>query len=195
MNQIIFFLKSISKELIEIRDDKTLSDKSNDTAKRLIKIFKIDGDIKYIKKQIKTHKSDNLLKSMSSSPIVFVTNDENVHAEIALFKVAHESCKHETTVFIGVQKRLCYMCSLFFKTFTTVQFKVSIVTTHGKLYPEWNTIKGFFDFEFNQVLQKAKYVMESKIDEKKNLLAMKTDENSSEPADLNEEDNEEEENA
>jgi hypothetical protein len=62
------------------------------------------------------------------------------------------------TLYIGVSKRPCYYCSLFFKAVEgnkCTDFSISILTTHGKLYGKGSRIENCFEKEFNQVWTKV----------------------------------------
>ena len=69
------------------------------------------------------------------------------------------------TLYIGVSKRHCYCCSLFFKAVEenkSVDFSIFIVTNNGKLYSKWSRIeKNCFDKEYKQIW--AKIIEDMKI--------------------------------
>ena len=129
---------------------------STKTAYHLCKMIRIFEDIVFVAKKVKLHQEDQALKSLSK-PYQFIENQDNCHAELAILKIASEKCASKT-LYIGVSKRPCYCCSLFFKFVKEskgVPFDISIVTTNGKLYGNWNKIEGFLVQEFGQVWAKV----------------------------------------
>jgi hypothetical protein len=118
----------------------------------LCKMVRIFEEINFVMKKVKNHQEDASLKSLTK-PFHFIENKNKCHAEIALLNTAVEHGASKT-LYIGVSKRPCYTCSLFFKAieeFQSVNFKISMVTTSGKLYGNWNKIDGFMAKEFNLV--------------------------------------------
>ncbi len=67
-------------------------------------------------------------------------------------------CGLSTTLYIGVSRGPCYCCSLFVKAVEekgTANFRISLVTTNGKIYQDWNKMQSCFQEEFKQVWQKV----------------------------------------
>ena len=95
-----------------------------------------------------------LLKLLSRS---FNFVSFNCHAELSIL-ISAKDCNKFNTLYIGVSKRPCYCCSLFFKAVTenrSVPFKISIVTSHGKFYKNWKIADNLsFETEFIQVFTK-----------------------------------------
>jgi hypothetical protein len=146
-------------------------------AYHLCKMIRIHQDINFVAKKVKIHQEDVSLKLLSKS-FEFIENRNNCHAELAILKTAADRCDSKT-LFIGVSKRPCYCCSLLFKAVAERQcmkFNISIVTTHGKLYGNWNKIEGFLVDEFRLVWAK---VIEKKAIIEKSDIPMVTDDNSS----------------
>ena len=134
--------------------------------------------------KVQRHQQDEALKSLEKQ---FQFISLNCHAELALLKSAKDNCKSKT-LYIGVSKRPCYCCSLFFKAVTEnggTDFQISIVTTHGKLYANWSRIGYCFETEFNQVW--AKVIEDKSTLEKR--LQQQTDDNSSVSGNSPDEDN------
>jgi len=124
-------------------------------------------------KKVQRHQQDESLKSLKKQ-YQFISL--NCHAELAILKTAKDYSVSKT-LYIGVSKRPCYCCSLFFKAVEenkSVDFSISIVTTHGKLYGNWSRIENCFEKEFNQVWAK---VVEFK--SLKKQTQQQTDDNSS----------------
>ena len=120
----------------------------------LCKMVRIHEDIVAMK--VKLHQADASLKLLSN-PFEFIENRNNCHAELAILKTAADRCVSRT-LYIGVSKRPCYCCSLLFKTVEKrkcMKFNISIVTTHGKIYGNWNKIDGFLVEEFRLVWVKV----------------------------------------
>ncbi|KAJ3254647.1 hypothetical protein HK103_007057 [Boothiomyces macroporosus] len=167
--------------------DGTTQDTSETTRKlaaHLLKMIKLSEEISFIWKKVQSHQQDESLKSLEKQ---FQFVSLNCHAELALLKTAKDCCKSKT-LYIGVSKRPCYCCSLFFKAITEnagTDFQISIVTTHGKLYANWARIVNCFETEFNQVWAK---VIEDKSTLEKHLL-QQTDDNSSVSGSSSDEDN------
>ena len=107
-------------------------------------------------KKVKKHQANPSL-ALLSKPFEFIENKSNSHAEIAILNAAFDHCASHT-LYIGVSKRPCYCCSLFFKAVEEnkgVKFNISISSTNGNVFNEWNKIDGFLDKEFNQVYEKV----------------------------------------
>ncbi|KAI3660582.1 hypothetical protein MP638_000122 [Amoeboaphelidium occidentale] len=142
----------------------------------LCKMVRFYEEILFVHKKIKRHRDDPAFKSLSKT---FHFVHDNCHAELAILKAAKDCCTSKT-LYIGVSKRPCYCCSLFIKAVEAnnkVPFKISIVTTHGKLYG-WTKMSNedFFNREFEQVWAKAIQDYNSR----KKRLQQQTDDNSSE---------------
>lgn len=123
-------------------------------AYHLMKMVRILEEFNFVWKKVKLHQQDISLKSLAKE-LQFVSL--NCHAELALLKTANHYSVSKT-LYIGVSKRPCYCCSLFFKAVeenNSVNFSISIVTTHGKLYGKWSRIENCFEKEFNQVWAKV----------------------------------------
>ena len=151
---------------------KTIPRASQTMAYHLCKMVRILEEIQFVYKKIRRHQQDRSLKSLSSS---FEFISLNCHAGLAILKTAKDCCESKT-LYIGVSKRPCYCCSLFFKAVEenqSTKFNISIVTTHGKLYGGWNKIENCFEKEFNQVWAKV-------IQDLGARLPRQTDNNSSE---------------
>jgi hypothetical protein len=146
-------------------------------AYHLCKMIRIRKEIDFVAKKVKLHHSDASL-NLLSIPFEFIENRNNCHAELAILKTAAERCDSKT-LYIGVSKRPCYCCSLLFKAVAErkcMKFNISIVTTHGKLYGNWNKIEGFLVDEFRLVWAK---VIEKRAIIAKSDIQMGTDDNSS----------------
>lgn len=142
-------------------------------------------------KIIKRHQQDQIFLSLKDQR-QFEFISLNCHAELAILKVANDLCdeRKTKTLYIGVSKRPCYCCSLFFKAIQennkstcveenkSTKFSISIVTSHGKFYSKWNKIEGF-DKEFNQVWAKVVEDLSASSALKKQT-PQQTDDNSSE---------------
>jgi hypothetical protein len=173
------------KDLQAMRDGTTegTSEATRKMAYHLCKMDKVGEDAYFVWSKVRRHQQDPSLKKLSRS---FQYISLNCHAELAILKTAKDCCSSKT-LYIGVSKRPCYCCSLFFKAVKenkSVKFNISIVTTHGKLYGNWNKIEGGFDKEFNQVC--AKVVQDEKLREEQ--LRKQTDDNSSESGSGSDED-------
>ena len=110
-------------------------------AKQLCKMVRIHKDVRFIANRIKSHQNDKSL-TMLSRPFYFVENTWNCHPEIAMLKAAIDHSNSDTLT-IGVSKRPCFCCSILFNSveyFKCIKFKISIVSTNGKLYNNWNII-------------------------------------------------------
>ncbi|KAI8900681.1 hypothetical protein BC833DRAFT_581015 [Globomyces pollinis-pini] len=142
------------KSLCLITEDSTknVSKETKKVAFHLLKMVRLSKEIHYVWKKVHRHQQD---KSLTSLKKQFQFISFNCHAELAILKVAKDSCISKT-LYIGVSKRPCYCCSLFFKEVNkSTNFNISIVTTHGKLYTKWNRIENDFEKEFNQVWVKV----------------------------------------
>ena len=157
LDEIHSLMKLIWKNKMELDLMKSVKrDNAKDEAKlmayHLCKMARMFNEIIYVLRKVERHQKDPSLALLSKS-FEFIENKSNCHAEIALLKTAKDVCKSKT-LYIGVSKRPCYCCSLFFKAieeFRSVNFNISIAPTNGKLYNEWNKIEGFFFKEFCQV--------------------------------------------
>jgi hypothetical protein len=150
------------------------SEASRKMAFHLLKMIRLSEGIYFVWKKVQRHQQDEALKSLKKQ---FQFISLNCHAELAIVKTAKDYSV-SNTVYIGVSKRPCYCCSLFFKAVEenkSVNFSISIVTTHGKLYGKWSRIENCFEKEFNQVWAK---VVEVKSALKKQTQ-QQTDDNSS----------------
>jgi hypothetical protein len=130
------------------------SEASRKMAFHLLKMIRLSEEIYFVWKKVQRHQQDEALKSLKKQ-CQFVSL--NCHAELAIVKTAKDYSV-SNTVYIGVSKRPCYCCSLFFKAVEenkSVDFSISIVTTHGKLYGKWSRIENCFEKEFNQVWAKV----------------------------------------
>jgi OTT_1508-like deaminase len=123
------------------------SEANKKMAYHLCKITKIVNEIYFVLKKIQRHQQDQSLKSIST-PFQFISL--GCHAELAILKTAKDCCSSKT-LYIGVSKRPCYCCSLFFKAIEEnhgTDFNISIVSMHGKLYRGWSRIDRYFEKEF-----------------------------------------------
>jgi hypothetical protein len=165
------------EELRAMKDGNTTgtSEDAKKMAYHLCKITRIFDEVYFVWKKIRKHQPDPALASLSRH---FQFVSLGCHAELAILKTAKDCCASRT-LYIGVSKRPCYCCSLFFKAVQenkSTAFNISIVTTHGKLYGRWNKIEGCFEKEFNQVWAKAT----KEITARGKHLEQQTDDNSSE---------------
>lgn len=120
----------------------------------LMKMVRVFEEINFVWKKVQRHQQDESLKSLKKQ---FQFISLNCHPELAILKTAKDYSVSKT-LYIGVSKRPCYCCSLFFKAVEekkSVDFSISIVTTHGKLYGKWSRIENCFEMEFNQVWAKV----------------------------------------
>ncbi|OAJ41898.1 hypothetical protein BDEG_25428 [Batrachochytrium dendrobatidis JEL423] len=168
------------KSLRAMKDDSTMGTSKAAKKRPIIcaRWIRVGEEIHFVLKKVRKHQPDPALQSLSRH---FQFTSLGCHAELAILKTAKDCCASRT-LYIGVSKRPCYCCSLFFKAVQENQsttFDISIVTTHGKLYGRWNRIEGCFDKEFNQVWAK---VIED-ITARKKYLTHQTDDNSSESDD------------
>lgn len=176
IEELIDLIMDNRKVLCEFKDE-YISEATRKMAYHLMKMVRVLEEVNFVWKNVRRHREDPALKSLTK-PFQFISL--NCHAELALLKVAKDCCKSKT-LYIGVSKRPCYCCSLFFKAIEqnkSTDFNISVVTTHGKLYGNWNRIENCFENEFNQVWIKV-------IEDKKALERPKppqTDDNSSESA-------------
>jgi hypothetical protein len=159
-----------------VKDGSTqdISEATRKMAFHLMKMVRVFEEINFSWKKIQRHQQDESLKSLKKQ---FQFISLNCHAELAILKEAKDYSVSKT-LYIGVSKRPCYCCSLFFKAVEankSTDFSISIVTTHGKLYGKWNRIENCFEKEFNQVWAK---VVEDKSALKKQT-PQQTDDNSS----------------
>ena len=130
------------------------SERSKKMGFHLLKMIRVFDEMKFVWKKVQLHQQDKSLKSLIKQ---FQFISLNCHAELAIVKTAKDYCISKT-LYIGVSKRPCYCCSLFFKAVEenkSTDFNISIVTTHGKLYGKWNRIDNVFEKEFNQVWAKV----------------------------------------
>jgi hypothetical protein len=121
---------------------------------RLMKMTRVFEEIHFVWKKVQRHQQDKSLKSLKKE---FQFLSLNCHAELAIVKTAKDYSV-SNTLYVGVSKRACYCCSLFFKAVEenkSTDFRISIVTTHGKLYGKWSRIENRFEKEFNQVWSKV----------------------------------------
>ena len=165
------------KALGAMKDGNTMgtSEAAKKMAYHFCKMDRVRDEILFVWKKIRKHQPDPALASLSRH---FQFISLGCHAELAILKTAKDYCTSKT-LYIGVSKRPCYCCSLFFKAVQQNQsanFNVSIVTTHGKLYRGWDKMEGCFDKEFNQVWVK---VLQDR-PRFENRLNHQTDDNSSE---------------
>jgi hypothetical protein len=159
MDDIRTLMKLITdnRRILRSMKDGTTQDISESTRKMvylLMKMVRILEEINFVWKKVKLHQQDISLKSLAKE---FQFVSLNCHAELALLKTANDYSVSKT-LYIGVSKRPCYCCSLFFKAVeenNSVNFSISIVTTHGKLYGNWSRIENCFEKEFNQVWAKV----------------------------------------
>ena len=92
----------------------------------LLKMIRLSEEIKLVWKKVQRHQQDESLKSLKKQ-IQFISL--NCHAELAILKTAKDSSLSKT-LYIGVSKRPCYCCSLFFKAVEenkSTPFRISIV--------------------------------------------------------------------
>lgn len=179
MKSLLNLIQENKKVLGEMKDG-TMEGYSKETIKiayHLCKMVRMGEAVNFVCKKVERHQEDLSLKFLSRSrSYEFISL--NCHAELAILKTAMDCC-NSRTLYIGVSKRPCYCCSLLFKACQenkSLKFNVSIVTTHGKLYKNWNKIEGnYLEKEFNQVwtkvCQQAPFIEE---------LKQRTDDNSSE---------------
>ena len=187
LDDIREFMNLISenrKVLKAVREgSQDISEASSKMAFHLLKMIRLSEEIKFVWKKVQRHQQDESLKSLKKQ-IQFISI--NCHAELAIVKTAKDSSVSKT-LYIGVSKRPCYCCSLFFKAVQenkSTDFSISIVTTHGKLYSNWRRIEDCFEKEFNQVWAK---VVKDKSALKKQP-PQQTDDNSSESGSSSDED-------
>jgi hypothetical protein len=142
----------------ELRAMKDGTKGTSEAAKKMVyhlcKINRIFDEIYFVWKKNRKHQPDPALRSLSRH---FQFISLGCHAELAILNTAKNCCTSRT-LYIGVSKRPCYCCSLFFKAVnenSSTAFNISIVTTHGKLYGRWSKIEGCFEKEFNQVWTKV----------------------------------------
>ena len=172
----------VNRKVLREMKDGTTEGTSPATRKmtyHLCKMARIGEEIYFVLKKIQRHQQDSSLKSLSV-PFQFIAL--HCHAELAILKTAKDCCA-SNTLYIGVSKRPCYCCSLFFKAVVEnhcTDFNISIVTTHGKLYGKWSKIENCFEKEFNQVW--AKVIEDSANASENKQMQQQTDENSSESA-------------
>ena len=120
----------------------------------LLKMVRVIEEVHFVWKKVLRHQQDESLKSLTRQ---FQFISLHRHAELAILKTAMDYSVSKT-LYIGVLKRPCYCCSLFFKAVEenkSTDFNIFIVTTHGKLYGGWGRIKNCFENEFNQVWAKV----------------------------------------
>jgi hypothetical protein len=139
-----------------VKDGSTqdFSEVTRKMAFHLMKMVRVFEEINFVWNKVKRHQQDESLKSLKKQ---FQFISLNCHAELAILKTAKDYSVSKT-LYIGVSKRPCYCCSLFFKAVEenkSVDFSISIVTTHGKLYGKWSRIENCFEKEFNQVWAKV----------------------------------------
>jgi hypothetical protein len=166
-----------NRRVLKAVKDGSTQDISEATIKmafHLMKMVRVFEEINFVWKKVQRHQQDESLKSLKKQ---FQLISLNCHAELAIVKTAKDYSVSKT-LYIGVSKRPCYCCSLFFKAVEankSTDFSISIVTTHGKLYGKWNRIENCFENEFNQVWAK---VVEDKSALRKQT-PQQTDDNSS----------------
>lgn len=175
-SQLLNLIWINKKRLVEMRDSSAASKESQRLAYHLCKMVRFYEEILFVHKKFKRHQEDPAFKSLSKA-FQFVHDD--CHAALAILKTAKDRCT-SNTLYIGVSKRPCYCCSLFIKAVEAnnkVPFKISIVTTHGKMYG-WKKMSNedYFNREFEQVW--AKVIKDRKSKEKR--PQQRTDDNSSE---------------
>jgi hypothetical protein len=139
-----------------VKDGSTqdISEATRKMAFHLMKMVRVFEEINFVWKKVQRHQQDGSLKSLKKT---FQFISLNCHAELAILKTAKDYSESKT-LYIGVSKRPCYCCSLVFKGVEenkSVDFSISIVTTHGKLYGKWSRIENCFEKEFNQVWAKV----------------------------------------
>jgi hypothetical protein len=174
---LLNLIEKSRKALGAMKDDTTMgtSKDAKKMAYHLCKMDRVREEIHFVLKKLRKHQPDPALQSLLRD-FQFISFD--CHAELAILKIAKDCCTSKT-LYIGVSKRPCYCCSLFFKAVqenSSTTFNISIVTTHGKLYGRWNKIEGCFEKEFNQVWAKAT----EGIVAREKSLQHQTDDNSSE---------------
>ncbi|KAI8893501.1 hypothetical protein BC833DRAFT_286064 [Globomyces pollinis-pini] len=144
------------KVLRAIKDGSTqdISEATRKLSFYLMKMVRLLEEVNFVWKKVQLHQKDESLKSLKRQ---FQFISFNCHAELAIIKIAKDHSISKT-ICIGVSKRPCYCCSLFFKVVEenkSTDFSISIVTTHGKLYGKWSKIENCFKKEFNQVWTKV----------------------------------------
>jgi hypothetical protein len=146
-----------NRRVLKAVKDGSTQDISEATIKmafHLMKMVRVFEEIDFVWKKVQRHQQDESLKSLKKQ---FQFISLNCHAELAIVKTAKDYSVSKT-LYIGVSKRPCYCCSLFFKAVEdnkSTDFSISIVTTHGKLYGKWNRIENCFEKEFNRVWAKV----------------------------------------
>jgi len=175
-----------NRRVLKAVKDGSTQDISEATIKmafHLMKMVRVFEEINFVWKKVQRHQQDGSLKSLKKT---FQFISLNCHAELAILKTAKDYSESKT-LNVGVSKRPCYCCSLIFKVVEenkSVDFSISIVTTHGKLYGKWRRVENCFEKEFNKVWAK---VVEDKSALKKQT-PQQTDDNSSVSGGSSEED-------
>jgi hypothetical protein len=166
-----------NRRVLKAAKDSTTQDISEATRKlafHLMKMVRLFEEINFVWRKVQRHQQDESLKSLKKT---FQFISLNCHAELAILKTAKDYSVSKT-LYIGVSTRPCYCCSLFFKAVEenkSVDFRISIATTHGKLYGNWSRIENCFEKEFNQVWAKVVEVKSAL----KQQTQQQTDDNSS----------------
>ena len=184
LDDVYPLLESISNNddmLKEMKDDaeKDLP-ATRRAAYRLYKIFRVCQDIVFVWNKVKRHQQNPALLHLSRE-FEFINHD--CHAELAILKTAEECCISKT-LYIGVSKRPCYCCSIFLKAVaqnSVAKFKISIVTTSGKLYTSWKRVEGWHEEEYKRVWANVveNEVVKKHLSEKLEGLRKESDNNSS----------------
>jgi hypothetical protein len=150
-------LISENRRVLKAAKDGSTQDISEETRKmafRLMKMIRLSKEINLVWKNVQRHQQEESLKSLIKQ---FQFISLNCHAELAIVKTAKDYSVSKT-LYIGLSKRPCYCCSLFFKAVEenkSTNFSISLVTTNGKLYGNWSRIENCFEKEFNQVWAKV----------------------------------------
>ncbi|KAJ2990009.1 hypothetical protein HDV02_004654, partial [Globomyces sp. JEL0801] len=156
MRELINLITDNRRVLKAVKDSSIVgfSETTRKMAFHLMKMVRVFEEINFVLKKVQRHQQDESLKSLKKQ---FQFISLNCHAELAIVKTAKDYSVSKT-LYVGVSKRPCYCCSLFFKSIEenkSTDFRISIVTTHGKLYGKWNKIENCFEKEFNQVWVKV----------------------------------------
>ena len=176
IRELMNLIMGNQRDLKAMKDGTTkdISEESRRMAFHLLKMIRLSDEINFVWKKVKRHQEDKSLQSLNKE---FQFISLACHAELAILKAAKDY-SGSNTLYIGVSKRPCYCCSIFFKAVEeskSVNFNISIVTTHGKLYGKWNRIENCFEKEFHQVWENVLEV-QSAI---KKQTQQQTDDNSS----------------
>jgi hypothetical protein len=102
-----------------------------------------------------------------TADVLFVSS--GIHPEIELFHCAMRQNDAPKNILIGVSKRPCYCCSLFFKEiWQSLKIHVYIVPTDGKICKSWNVPHRFSEQRrtvWNRIL-KLDYLLNKKPERK-----------------------------